>query len=130
VYFAGNLDRLYFLSSPDSRHGRNIAANGRAAAAINEDEHDWRAIRGIQLEGTCRPVDGPREGLRAWRTYLAKFRMVGTMLRDARRSQSAMAAKLLRTQMYQLETSRLFYLDNRRGFGSRVEIEELASGSR
>jgi hypothetical protein len=32
--------------------------------------------------------------------------------------------------MYQLETSRLFYLDNRRGFGSRVEIEELASGPR
>jgi uncharacterized protein YhbP (UPF0306 family) len=73
VYFAGALDALYFLSSPASRHGRNLSANSRIAAAINEDEHEWRLIRGVQLEGTCELADSPAEWLRGWRAYLAKF---------------------------------------------------------
>lgn len=125
VYFAPDLaaepPRLYFLSSPRSRHGRNLAESPEIAAAINEDEHDWQAIRGIQLEGRCQPVTTPREYLRAWRAYLAKFPFVRELFRSARLD-SGMAAKLLRTQMYRVEVARLFYLDNRRGFGNRREV--------
>jgi uncharacterized protein YhbP (UPF0306 family) len=46
VYFAGGLDGLYFLSSPQSCHGRNLGRDPRVSAATNEDEHDWRALRG------------------------------------------------------------------------------------
>ncbi len=126
VYFAGTIEeaplRLYFLSAGHSRHGQNVAANPRVAASINEDEHDWRAIRGIQLEGTCEVVRTAREGLRAWRTYLGKFAMVRQMLRQARTNPGGMGEKLLRTQMYCLRVERLFYLDNRQGFGDRREV--------
>jgi uncharacterized protein len=127
LYFAGDLAELYFLSSPSSRHGRNLAANPRVAAAINEDEHDWRAIRGIQLEGACRPAHTPREYLRAWRAYLTKFPFVRQLLRRDRLGAADLAGKLVRTQMYCLRTDRLFYLDNRRGFGRRAELLDLAA---
>jgi uncharacterized protein YhbP (UPF0306 family) len=125
VYFAGDLDELYFLSSPTSRHGRNLVAEPRVAAAINQDEHDWREIRGIQLEGECRLVSTPGEHLRAWRAYLRKFPFVRELLRRREELGTGMAAKLLRTRMYRLRTARLFYLDNRRGFGNRAEVLEL-----
>ncbi len=98
------------------------------AAAINEDEHDWQAIRGIQLEGVCEPVRAPRDLLRAWRVYLGKYGMVRDLLRRARGGglEGGMAEKLLRTQMYCVRTRRLFYLDNRRGFGNRREVLDLA----
>src|ERR671930_2620721 len=48
---------LYFLSSPGSRHGRNLSADPRAAATIQEDYRDWPDIKGIQLEGRAVAVD-------------------------------------------------------------------------
>ena len=71
VYFALDLTedppQPYFLSSPSSRRGQNLQSNPAAAGAINADEHDWRLIRGVQVEGFCQRVDGTREALRAWR---------------------------------------------------------------
>jgi uncharacterized protein YhbP (UPF0306 family) len=126
VYFApdlsGETPKLYFLSSPNSRHGRNIASNAEVSAAINEDEHDWQAIRGIQLEGRCEPVRTPREYLRAWRAYVGKFPFVRDLFRGSAKLDAGMTSKLLRTQMYALTVERLFYLDNRRGFGRRREV--------
>jgi uncharacterized protein YhbP (UPF0306 family) len=88
--------RAYFLSSPNSRHDRHPAANPRVAA-INEDEHGWRAIRGIQLAGECRLVRTPGERLRARRAYLTKFPFVRDLLRRRGELEAGMAAKLLRT---------------------------------
>ena len=51
VFFASDDLRLYFFSAPDSRHGQNLAVNPQVAVTIQEDYHDWRAIKGIQLEG-------------------------------------------------------------------------------
>ena len=49
VFYANTGFALYFLSSPTSRHGRNIGGNAKAAATIQEDYSDWREIKGIQL---------------------------------------------------------------------------------
>jgi uncharacterized protein len=121
VYFAEDIRdgriRLYFLSSSSSRHCRNIALDGRVSAAINEDEHQWQEIRGVQLSGTCAEVTG-REQWRAWRAYLRKFHFVRALLRQ--RTDPAMAAKMARTTMYGVAVEEAYYLDNRRGFGNRV----------
>ena len=126
VFFASHVDDeglwLYFLSSPESRHGRNLATDPRVAAAINEDEHDWQAIRGIQLEGCCTAVRGQRESLHAWRIYFGKFPFVRHLLQGKGGVAADMIEKLRGTQMYRLEVQRLFYLDNRRGFGNRQEV--------
>jgi uncharacterized protein YhbP (UPF0306 family) len=122
VYFAGGLAELYFLSSPTSRHGRNLALDPRVAASINADEHDWRQIRGIQLEGECRPPATASALLRAWRAYLAKYPLVRGMLRGQGVPAGA-AARMAGTRIYCLQPRRLFYLDNRLGFGNRQEIQ-------
>ncbi|MCP4360184.1 MAG: pyridoxamine 5'-phosphate oxidase, partial [Chloroflexi bacterium] len=45
--FYVNVDfRLYFLSSPTTRHSLNIAARPAVAATIQEDYGDWLAIKG------------------------------------------------------------------------------------
>src|SRR5688572_14067789 len=65
AFYASDEWRLYFFSAPDSRHGQNLAANPRVAVTIQEDYHDWRKIKGIQLEGTVTLVDSILEKTKA-----------------------------------------------------------------
>ncbi len=119
LYFASDGLRLYFLSDPASRHCQDIAANPRVAAAIHEDYKDWREIRGIQLEGTAEPVTGAGERARAWELYLAKFPFVRQFrVGDA----LEIMGRAVRSQFYCIVPSRLFYLDNRKGFSHRDEL--------
>lgn len=121
VYFAGDARRLFFLSSPSSRHGRNLDADPRVAVAINADEHDWQAIRGVQLDGRCEAVVDRRELLAAWRCYVARFRFVPALLRRAREQPGSLGG-LLRARMYVVRPDHVYYLDNSLGFGERREV--------
>lgn len=79
VFYASDGFKLYFLSNPlTSRHGQNLAANHRVAAAVTEDYplaklDDWRKIKGIQLEGTASLLTAEVELARAVETYVAKY---------------------------------------------------------
>jgi uncharacterized protein YhbP (UPF0306 family) len=119
LYFASSGLTLYFLSDPASRHCHDIAANPRVAAAIHEDYKDWREIRGIQLEGTAEPVTGAADRARAWELYLAKFPFVRQFrVGDA----LEIMGRAVRSQFYRVVPSRVFYLDNRKGFSHRDEL--------
>jgi hypothetical protein len=120
LYFASDGLTLYFLSDPASRHCQDIAANPRVAVAIHEDYTVWREIRGIQLEGTSEPVTTAAERTRAWEVYLAKFPFVRQFLvGDA----LEIMGRAIRARFYRIAPSRLFYLDNRKGFGHRDELK-------
>ena len=123
VYFAGGLDALYFLSSPASRHGTNLRRSPRIAAAINEDEHNWRAIRGVQLEGTCQLGDSPGVWLRGWRAYLAKFPVARDLFRGG--AGGGVARKVRGVRLYVVRPRRVYYLDNRLGFAERHEVLDI-----
>ena len=119
LYFACDGLTLYFLSDPGSRHCQDIAANPRVAAAIHEDYKDWREIRGIQLEGTAEPVVGAAGLARAWEVYLAKFPFV----RQFRAGDALeIMGRAVRARFYRIVPSRVFYLDNRKGFSHRDEL--------
>ncbi len=60
VFYANDEFDLYFFSNPKSRHGGNMTANRLVSAAIHEDYSDWRAIRGIQLEGRAERLRSPQ----------------------------------------------------------------------
>jgi uncharacterized protein len=114
VYYASDAFELYFLSSPASRHCRNISADARAAATIQEDYADWRDIKGVQLAGTVAELSGAEE--RAARTlYAEKFRFI-------RGPVGAIAEALEKVRWYRLTPQRLHFIDNTRGFGYRDEI--------
>jgi len=119
LYFASDGLTLYFLSDPASRHCQDIVANPRVAVAIHEDYKDWREIRGIQLEGTAEPVTAAADRAQAWEVYLAKFPFVRQFrVGDA----LEIMGRAIRAQFYRVVPSRMFYLDNRRGFSHREEL--------
>jgi uncharacterized protein YhbP (UPF0306 family) len=127
VFFAADGLDLLFLSGPDSRHGRHLAARPWAAATVEGEYDDWRKIQGLQLEG---PVErlGADELPRALDAYRAKFPWVETMVRVA----SPPGAATLEVEvgevrpavaLYRLRPRRIVLVDNRRGFGHREELE-------
>lgn len=114
VFYASNGFDLYFLSSPSSRHCRNLAIGARAAAAVQEDYADWREIRGVQLEGTVTELDGANE--RSARSlYGEKFRFVVG-------AGGVIAQALEKVRWYRLTPERLYFVDNSKRFGHREEV--------
>ncbi len=83
--------------------------------AMGEDYADWTAIKGIQLEGAVRLLAGrEREGAMA--LYAEKF--------DFLKQPIAVVEKALAgVNWYCLSPSRVYFVDNSRGFGHRDEIE-------
>jgi len=51
VFYVNTGFEIYFLSSPSTRHGENLAHNPRVSATIDEDYSNWLLIKGMQLEG-------------------------------------------------------------------------------
>lgn len=117
VFYVNDGLRLYFLSSPRSRHCQDLAAGPRAAAAIHEDYRDWPAIRGVQLEGRVAPVaDAELERVRA--LYAAKFPVVANI----GEAPPAVAAAFANVRWYALTPEALHFIDNSAGFGQRKRL--------
>ena len=119
VFFASEgLTEHFFISSPNSRHARNLIELGGAAATVHPDPGtDWRAIIGVQMEGSAAAIAGG-EIERARSIYLAKFPFAAALLRP----ESEIAAKTAATQFFVLRAQHLCLVDNSLGFGNRHEI--------
>lgn len=114
---------LYFLSEPGTRHARNLAASPTMAGTINEDYRDWRQIKGIQLAGSCAEVRGKVELARALAAYLRKYPFVAGFLKPGQLLRGIeIAGRALDVRMYRVTPTRVLFLDNERGFGSRREV--------
>ncbi len=113
VFYAADGFDLYFLSAKRSRHARHILERSRIAATIQENYNDWRAIRGIQLEGDATLLEGAdREAAIA--CYRRRFPFVATA--------GELGEAFARVSWFRLRPVRLFYLDNSKGFGHRDEV--------
>ncbi len=109
---------LYFLSSPTSRHGLNLAHNAQVAIAIQADHTDWPGIRGVQLEGTVQLLSGEAES-HARHLYGQKFAVLGKLAQ----APAAIVQALTKVRWYRVRTRRLLYVDNTLGFGHREELD-------
>ena len=114
VFYASEGFTLYFLSMPDSRHGRNIAVHANVAGAVQEDYADWPEIKGIQLEGTAAVLEGAERDA-AIRRYARRFPLIANPVAE-------IAGALARVAWYRLEPARLYFIDNALGFGHRDEV--------
>lgn len=117
LFYARDGDELIFLSSPGSRHCQNLALQPRCAATIQNDSVDWQGIKGIQIEGIARETTGA-EISRARTLYAARFPFVQPGV-----APGAIALALQRVHWYRLRMTRLYFIDNLRGFGKRQQFQ-------
>jgi len=122
VFYASDEFDLYFFSNPKSRHGVNMAANAVVSAAIHEDYSDWRAIRGIQLEGRAERLRSVKLQARFWEVYLKKFPFVQQFF-QAGRLRDMLQAKVTGIRLYRIIPQTVYYIDNSRGFGHRELLD-------
>lgn len=117
VFYVNSGFTLYFFSESHTRHGRNLAANPVVAAAIHEDYHDWREIKGIQLLGEATPA-GTIEKARVIALFTRKFPSVSAFFTDPK-----YALTVTRAHVYRLIPREVWYLDNEKGFSSRQKLD-------
>jgi uncharacterized protein len=123
VFFATDPDlNLLFVTDPRTRHGRDLAASGRAAATIGPDVAAWDDVLGIQLEGLAAVLEGEARAA-ALTCYLAKFpdvqRLFAAPENDGER---LIGERLRRTAFWRLAPDWLRLVDNARGFGWKGEL--------
>jgi len=116
VFYAQLDDKLVFLSAAHTRHCQNIAVNASVAGSIQEDYSDWMQIKGIQLQGHASLVVEPRVQS-VLSSYGQKFPVVGD---DA---PSAISSALDRISWFEIAVSEIFFVDNSKGLGNRVELD-------
>src|SRR3989304_1880867 len=122
VFYASEGFDLYFLSSPKSRHGINMAANAQVSAAIHEDYRDWREIRGIQLEGRAERLRSLKLQARFWEGYRKKFPFVKEFF-QAGRLRDLLQGKVTGIRLYRIVPQTVYYIDNSKGFGHRELLD-------
>src|SRR5690348_4059787 len=120
VFYASDGLKLYFFSAPDSRHCQNLAANPRVAVTIQEDYHDWRKIKGIQLEGRVALVDGVLEKTKAMAIYAAKYPEIIKLFTNP--ASGLFYKAFLKVKFYCVMPDKVFFIDNTQGFGKRQEL--------
>ncbi len=120
VYYLFRSGRFYFISSPRSRHIAELGPGGRCAAAIYHESDDWREIEGLQMDGRVAAVGLGAEAAEAFAGYVARFPTVRGFF-DGPFDLGDLLDKF-RSRLYAFEPERVFYLNNRAGFGKRIEI--------
>ncbi len=118
VFYANDGFKLFFLSSPSSRHCLNLQENSRIAVTIQEDYSDWPEIKGIQLEGVARELSGNEE-IQARKLYGKKYPIVGKLAQ----APAAIVKAMAKVRWYRIDPQHLYYIDNSAGFGQRDEID-------
>ncbi len=117
VFYVNDGLRLFFLSSPRTRHCENLAASSRVAATIQEDYRDWPEIKGIQLEGHVAPVDDD-ELAHVRALYGAKYPVIGKIAE----APASIVAALAKVRWYALTPDALYFIDNSVGLGNRARL--------
>ncbi len=109
-YICGADMSLYWLSSPDSRHSRNLSVRPRVSATVFAHVHRWKDIRGLQMNGNAGVA-----GLEAREAILDAYRRRFELGND---TESAIA----RSTLYLFRPEWARYMDNSHGFGFREEL--------
>ena len=110
-FVADDAWRLYWVSAEASLHSRNVGAKPQAAIAIYAHQDEPEQIHGLQMRGRAEVLDGGKVA-DAFKLYASKYPFVTGPPYD-----QAMKMQLF----YRFTPSWLRWIDNRRGFGWKVE---------
>ena len=114
VFYVHHGVELFFLSAGHTRHAQNIASHPQVAATIQEDYSDWTDIKGIQLEGIVTLLDGTDKQA-AMSLYKQRYKFLTHAPQPIQQA-------IQKVNWYKLTPSRIYFVDNSKGFGHRDEI--------
>lgn len=104
--------RFVWVSSPSSAHSSHIARRPEVALAIYSHDDRPGQIQGLQVHGVVEANLAGAERDAAWSVYVARFPFV---------EEGAMRRAVDSQSFYRLTPTWLRWIDNRRGFGFKVE---------
>ena len=73
---------LYWISTPDRRHSREIHNHAKVAGAIPIQHELGQKVVGLQLEGHAELVKDPDEIAKAMKRYAERYERTGEWYRD------------------------------------------------
>jgi uncharacterized protein YhbP (UPF0306 family) len=112
LFFAADTKlNLFWTSSANSRHSRNIARDARAAVTVHRTTWSWRDIAGVQMEGEVVEIGQGTDWQTALDLYLSKFPFAKDF-----------EAELSRSSFYRFTPRWGRLIDNGQGFGHKEEI--------
>ena len=117
VFFARKNNSFYFISVAKTVHARNISQNSYISAAVTKNYRNYRDIKGAQLFGPCREIEGLTEIARAALVYFSKFSDLKSFM------QPDLIKSAIDIKWYELAAERLIYTDNTVRFGYKEEVE-------
>jgi hypothetical protein len=123
VFYVSRGYDLFFISSPDSRHGRNLMTSSHVSATINEDYANWGDIKGLQLKGQVEQIGSLADNNEIADEFTAKFSDVSDFFKSPDELPEALADKVRKVRFYKFRPSKIFYIDNSLSFGHRQEME-------
>jgi len=124
VYYVYENRALFFFSRTDSRHITHGLGKTGVAASVHADSHDWRGIKGVQMEGSIDTAGCSGDALRAFGLYQARFSALRELLlqHGPETVDPARVESLLRVRWYQFIPQTLFFVDNTSGLGHRQRV--------
>lgn len=124
VYFVYSAPRFYFFSSPHSRHIEQSQAAESVAAAIFTDSDEWEKIQGLQMSGRIQLVIKKTEQIKIGARFIMKFPFAEPFLHSDKGGKGADGAPNVadRVKLYAFVPSEIYYVNNRTGFGKKMQI--------
>lgn len=123
VYYLFIRPHFYFFSNPSSRHIQGALASDRAACAIFEDGDTIHKIRGLQMTGNIEGVGSATRAVGVIGLYIKKFGVLKSLIKTDAPVGPDVFESDFNARLYRFSPQHSFYMDNRAGFGTRVEIE-------
>jgi uncharacterized protein YhbP (UPF0306 family) len=105
---------LFFVSNPDSAHSLHLARRPEVALTIYAHTDQAQQIHGLQMHGLCHMIEQPSERDQAMQIFSVRFPELATS--------PAILGRLESERFYRIDVTWLRWIDNRRGFGFKVEM--------
>ncbi len=126
VYYLFSEGQFYFFSNPKARHIQ-MAKNHISAASIFRDDIDFKNLEGIQMSGTIQKSPKNIRSLAVAKRYCSRFKIIapppGISDKSNRSDILDFFVSKFHATLYSFEPECVYYMNNRKGFGSREKIE-------
>jgi hypothetical protein len=123
VYYVYSNNGFYFFSSPQSRHIIEAMQSDQAAASLFDPADAWQAIRGIQMSGKVDRAQSIALSLKIIALYLKRFPFTREFFHDAPHPNADDFYRRFKARLFVFVPEKIYYMDNRMGFGVRKQIE-------